>query len=278
MMFPENSLRPLRRISEILLLAPLLLPACKQEETPPEEPLNIFFIMSDDHSYQTISAYGHGLNHTPNIDRIARDGIVFTRSFVANSLSGPSRACLLTGKHSLAIGFTDNATIFDGSQQTFPKLLRQAGYQTAIVGKWHLGSVPQGFDYWNILIGQGQYYSPTFIDNGDTTVIQGYATQITADLAINWLETLRDKEKPFMLMMHNKAPHRTWMPDIEDLGTYDREDIPLPANFYDDYRGREAASLQEMRIDKDMRPDYDQKIGFDWTTRMNPNQREAWNN
>ncbi|MFA5278614.1 MAG: sulfatase [Bacteroidales bacterium] len=278
MMFLENSLRPLRRISEILLLAPLLLPACKQEETPPEEPLNIFFIMSDDHSYQTISAYGHGLNHTPNIDRIARDGIVFTRSFVANSLSGPSRACLLTGKHSLANGFTDNATIFDGSQQTFPKLLRQAGYQTAIVGKWHLGSVPQGFDYWNILIGQGQYYSPTFIDNGDTTVIQGYATQITADLAINWLETLRDKEKPFMLMMHNKAPHRTWMPDIEDLGTYDREDIPLPANFYDDYRGREAASLQEMRIDKDMRPDYDLKIGFDWTTRMNPNQREAWNN
>ena len=167
-----------------LTLVPVLILSCKQDEPNDDKPVNILFIMSDDHSYQTISAYGHGLNSTPNIDRIAREGVLFTNSYVANSLSGPSRACLLTGKHSIANGFTDNGTIFDGNQLTFPKILQKAGYQTAIVGKWHLGSEPQGFDYWNILIGQGQYYAPRFIDNGDTTVIQGYATQVIADLTI----------------------------------------------------------------------------------------------
>ena len=149
------------------------------------KPLNIIYIMSDDHSYQTIGAYGHGLIETPNIDRLADSGMIFTQSFVANSISGPSRACLLTGKHSHKNGFTDNTRTFDGSQQTFPKLLRQAGYETAVIGKWHLTSDPTGFDYWNILIGQGQYYNPTFIDNGERRVIPGYATDITTDLALD---------------------------------------------------------------------------------------------
>lgn len=145
--------------------------------------------MSDDHSYQTISAYNDSYIETPNIDRIARDGARFTNSFVANSISGPSRACLLTGKHSHKNGFTDNTQQFDGNQQTFPKLLQQAGYQTAVIGKWHLTSEPTGFDYWNILTGQGDYYNPNFIDNGEKKQIQGYVTNITTDLALDWLET-----------------------------------------------------------------------------------------
>lgn len=214
------------------------------------KPLNIIYIMSDDHSYQTIGAYGHGLIETPNIDRLADSGMIFTQSFVANSISGPSRACLLTGKHSHKNGFTDNTRTFDGSQQTFPKLLRQAGYETAVIGKWHLTSAPTGFDYWNILIGQGQYYNPTFIDNGERRVIPGYATDITTDLALDWLENKRDPEKPFCLLLHHKAPHRTWMPDLQDLGAFDDAELPLPENFYDEYEGRPAAAAQEMEIDR----------------------------
>ena len=141
--------------------------------------MNILYIMTDDHSFQTISAYDKRYIQTPNIDRIANEGVRFTNSFVANSISGPSRACMLTGKHSHKNGFIDNAHTFDGSQQTFPKLLRKAGYQTAMIGKWHLTSDPTGFDYWNILVGQGDYYNPIFIDNGEKRQIEGYATNIT---------------------------------------------------------------------------------------------------
>lgn len=224
------------------------------------KPLNIIYIMSDDHSYQTICAYGHGLIETPNIDRLADSGVIFTQSFVANSISGPSRACLLTGKHSHKNGFTDNTRTFDGSQQTFPKLLRQAGYETAVIGKWHLTSDPTGFDYWNILVGQGEYYNPVFIDNGERRVIPGYATDITTDLALDWLEHGRDPQKPFCLLLHHKAPHRTWMPDTTDLGAFDDADIPLPDNFYDDYTGRPAAAAQEMEIDRHMDLVYDLKM------------------
>ena len=206
------------------LLLPALagLAACtggdkKQEAAAPEQPMNILFIMCDDHSYQTISAYDQRYIETPNIDRIANEGVRFTNSFVANSISGPSRACMLTGKHSHANGFTNNSTRFDGSQLTFPKLLQQAGYQTAVVGKWHLASTPTGFDYWDILIGQGEYYDPYFIRNGEKIQREGYATNITTDVAINWLENLRDDSKPFCLLLHHKAPHRTWMPDTCDL-------------------------------------------------------------
>lgn len=225
------------------------------------KPLNIVFIMCDDHSYQTISSYDDRFTETPNIDRIGREGARFTNSFVANSLSGPSRACLLTGKHSHKNGFTNNEHgVFDGSQQTVQQLLRENGYTTAMVGKWHLVSEPTGFDYWNILTGQGDYYNPVFIDNGQQKVMRGYCTNITTDIALEWLESGRDTTKPFCLFLHHKAPHRTWMPDLCDLGLYDDVTYPLPDNFYDDYRGRPAAALQEMSIIKDMNVVYDLKM------------------
>ena len=225
------------------------------------KPLNILYIMCDDHSYQTISAYDQRFIQTPNIDRIANEGVRFTNSFVANSLSGPSRACMITGKHSHKNGFTDNTfATFDGSQQTFPKLLQKAGYQTAMIGKWHLVSTPTGFDYWDILDGQGVYYNPTFYCNGDTVVRKGYATNITTDLALDWLETKRDVNKPFCLLLHHKAPHRTWMPDTCDLDLFKDVNYTVPSNFYDDYEGREAAAAQEMHILKDMDLVYDLKL------------------
>ena len=182
-----------------------------------KKPMNIVFIMSDDHSYQTISAYDKRFISTPNIDWLADNGVKFQESFVANSLSGPSRACMLTGKHSHANGFTDNSKTFDGGQQTFPKLLQKQGYQTAMIGKWHLTSLPTGFNYWDILIGQGDYYNPDFLSNGKKIRRPGYVTNIIADMAIDWMENKRDKNKPFCLLMHNKAPHRVWNPDTCDL-------------------------------------------------------------
>lgn len=257
--------------------------------------------MCDDHSYQTISAYGSTLNHTPNIDRLAQRGVRFTNSFVANSLSGPSRACMLTGKHSHANGFTDNTKRFDGSQQTFPKLLRQNGYQTAMIGKWHLVSLPTGFDYWDILTGQGDYYNPTFIrsvDGEDSHAERlqrhGYSTTIVTDLALNWLSNQRDPQKPFCLFIHHKAPHRTWMPDLQDLELFSDSTYELPATFYDDYSGRRAAQEQRMTIARDMDLVYDLKMAdrdstihsFDrtlehwgramYTQRMDSAQQAAW--
>ena len=259
-----------------------------------ERPLNIIYIMCDDHSYQTISAYGSTVNHTPNIDRLAQRGVRFTNSFVANSLSGPSRACMLTGKHSHANGFTDNTKRFDGSQQTFPKLLRQNGYQTAMIGKWHLVSMPTGFDYWDILTGQGDYYNPTFICNGERLQRHGYSTNIVTDLALNWLSSQRDPQKPFCLFIHHKAPHRTWMPDLRDLELFSDSTYELPATFYDDYSGRRAAQEQRMTIARDMDLVYDLKMAdrdstihsFDttlehwgramYTQRMDSAQQAAW--
>ena len=268
------------------------LPSFAQNTAVTEKPMNILYIMCDDHSYQTISAYDHRFIETPNIDRIGNEGVVFTNSFVANSISGPSRACMLTGKHSHKNGFIDNAHRFDGSQQTFPKLLQKAGYQTAVVGKWHLTSNPTGFDYWNILIGQGDYYNPYFIDNGKKVQKEGYATNIVTDLALEWLENKRDNEKPFCLLLHHKAPHRTWMPDTCDLGAFDHVKFSLPENFYDKYEGRVAASEQEMSIFKDMDLVYDLKMadkeneihtktglekgGRHMYNRLNPQQKAAW--
>ena len=259
-----------------------------------EKPLNIVYIMCDDHSYQTISAYGSTVNHTPNIDRLAERGVRFTNSFVANSLSGPSRACMLTGKHSHANGFTDNTKRFDGTQQTFPKLLQQAGYQTAMIGKWHLVSLPTGFDYYDILTGQGDYYNPTFIRNGQHLQRHGYSTNITTNLALNWLANQRDPKRPFCLFIHHKAPHRTWMPDLQDLELFSDSTYELPSNFYDDYSGRRAAQEQRMTIAKDMDLVYDLKMAdrdstihsFDptleqwgramYTQRMDSAQQAAW--
>ena len=215
---------------------------------------NILYIMSDDHSYQTISCYGHNLNVTPNIDRIAKSGAHFHNSFVTNSLSGPARAAILTGKFSHKNGYYDNesGTRFDQSQITFPKLLQKAGYQTVMIGKWHLGGIPQGFDYFSILEGQGQhgfYYNPDFMEpDGLKAHVQGYVTDLTVDKALDWLQNGRDKGKPFMMQCHFKAPHRSWMPALDKLEMYEDTTFPLPDNFYDDYEGRLAAEMQLMEI------------------------------
>ena len=166
---------------------------------------NIVFVFTDDHAYQSISAYGSRINQTPNMDRIAREGVRFDNCYVTNSICGPMRAAILTGKYSHVNGFMVNGNRFDGSQQTFPKLLQRAGYQTAIVGKWHLSSQPTGFDYSEVLVGQGPYYNPPMLKNGKRTQHTGYTTEIITDLALDWLQKKRDSSKPFMLMFQHKA-------------------------------------------------------------------------
>lgn len=225
------------------------------------KPLNIVYIMTDDHAQQMISCYDNRFATTPNIDRIAQGGVRFTNSFVANSISGPSRACMLTGKHSHKNGKINNEDLFDGAQSTMPKILKAAGYQTAIIGKWHLESKPTGFDHWDILHGQGEYYQPDFITDKDTIRTEGYVTDLITDKSINWLEG-RDKEKPFILFVHHKAPHRNWMAKTSDLDYAEDKDFPLPDNFYDNYKGRDAAASAEMKIssDHDMDLLYDNKV------------------
>ena len=235
--------------------------SCSQQQAQDDQQYNIVYIMTDDHTAQMMSCYDRRYIQTPNLDRIAEDGVRFTNSFVANSLSGPSRACLLTGKHSHANGYTDNkkGSQFDGSQQTFPKLLQQAGYQTALVGKWHLGSDPTGFDYWEIIPGQGHYYNPDFITSEGTKRHEGYITDIITDKSLNWLEN-RDKDKPFCILIHHKACHRSWHPDMDDFNEYEDVTFPVPETFYDKYDGRIAAQQQEMSIAKDMGLVRDNKI------------------
>lgn len=258
----------------------------QQNNDQKKKPLNIIYIMSDDHSYQTISCYDKRYIHTPNIDRLADEGVRFTNSFVTNSISGPSRAVMLTGKFSHKNGKLDNKNDFNGSQQTFPKLLQQAGYQTAIFGKWHLGSEPTGFDRWEVLPGQGQYYRPTFITPRGNVDYEGYATTVTTDLSINWMDRERDPAKPFCLIIHHKAPHRNWMADTAELPLFEDVTFPLPETFWDNYNGRPAAAAQNMSIDKDMDIFFDLKMNdpeFDTPLksryslgRLNKEQRQAW--
>ena len=229
------------------------------EKTEVKKP-NIIFIMSDDHAYQAISAYGHGLNNTPNIDRIANEGVIFNRGFVNNSICAPSRAAMLTGKHSHMNGKVDNVHPFNWDQDNFAKTLQKSGYETALIGKIHLDGLPQGFDYSNVLPGQGQYYAPDFIENGVKKTYPGYITQVTTDLTLDWLATKRDKEKPFLLLYHQKAPHRTWMPEEKYFTLFDDKEFTPPANFFDDYTGRLAASKHEMGIYEHMDLVYDLKM------------------
>jgi uncharacterized sulfatase len=254
---------------------------------------NIVFIMTDDHAAQAISAYGHPVSKlapTPNIDRIANNGVKFNNNFCTNSICGPSRAVILTGKHSHLNGFRMNGETFDGSQPTLPKYLKEAGYQTALFGKWHLHGSPQGFDDWNILVDQGNYYNPDFIKNKDTTRIEGYATDIITEMGLDWLKNNRDKEKPFMLMVQHKAPHRNWMPALRHINKYDSIEFPLPKSYFADHKGQVAAQEQLQTIYKDMYEGHDLKMtvakGSDslrhnpWKTdfqRMTKAQREAWN-
>jgi arylsulfatase A-like enzyme len=252
-----------------------------------EKKLNIVYIMSDDHGYQAISAYNKRLIKTPNIDKLASEGVLFNRAYVTNSICGPSRATLLTGKFSHKNGFYDNRSVFDGSQQTFPKMLQDAGYQTAIVGKWHLVSEPTGFDYWKILPGQGAYYNPEFIENGKKETVSGYVTNLITDFSIHWLEQ-RDKNKPFCLLVHHKAPHRNWQPDTSKLALFLGSKFPVPANFFDDYSGRgSAAKLQKMSVISDMSLENDLKYTREPATidnpqlsfqKMNQDQLKSWIN
>jgi arylsulfatase A-like enzyme len=226
---------------------------------------NIVFVFSDDHATQAISAYGHAISKlapTPSIDRLAEEGMRFDRCMVTNSICGPSRATILTGKYSHLNGFYFNeATVFDGSQATFPKLLQAAGYQTSIIGKWHLGSDPTGFDHWEILPGQGLYYRPEFRGPDGVITEEGYVTDVITDKAIDWLEHERDPNKPFMLMVQHKAPHREWSPPVKYLTLFDDVTFPEPATLFDDYRGRTtAAHGQDMSLARTFEKDRDLKV------------------
>jgi len=233
---------------------PTLFSSCFYERKPP----NIIFIMSDDHAERALSCYSKQLISTPNIDRIAQEGILFENSFVTNSICAPSRATLLTGKYSHINGMRDNYDTFDGSQMTFVKILQKAGYRTGIVGKWHLKTDPTGFDEWRILVDQGEYYNPTFIENGEKQRYTGYAADIITDKALDFLQR-REDDKPFCLLMHHKGPHRNFMPDGKYLDAFDDRILPVPENFFDDHAGRPAAEHADMRV-TDMYLSYDLKL------------------
>ncbi len=248
---------------------------------------NILFIMSDDHAYQAISAYGFGLNKTPHIDRLAEEGAIFTRACVTNSICAPSRAVLLTGKHSFINGKVDNVQPFDWNQNNFPKLLQTHGYETAMIGKIHLDGLPQGFDFSMVLPGQGAYYNPDFLVNGKRQRFEGYCTEIITETMLDWLKNKRDPGKPFCALYHQKAPHRNWKPAPKYLSLYDDVTFEPPANYFDDYEGRgSAAKQQEMQVDGHASWGHDfkmrtspegKKTGFEnELKRFNAQQKEDW--
>ena len=249
--------------NQLLLLLSLLiyLTSCQTKESKSTNDTrpNIIFIMTDDHSYQTFSAYEKRYIQTPNLDRIAQEGVLFKNSFVTNSICAPSRAVMLTGKHSHLNGQLDNRMRFDSSQATVPKYLQQAGYQTALIGKWHLKSRPTGFDHYEVLIGQGNYYNSDFIENGDRKRSEGYVTDVITDKSLDWLEQ-RNKDAPFCMMVHHKATHRIWFPDTALFKEFEDVTIEPPPTFFDDYAGRRAANEQAMSIAIDMDLVWDNKM------------------
>jgi len=259
---------------------------------------NIILIMSDDHAYQAISAYSNHLMETPNIDRIAKDGILFSNACVTNSICAPSRAVIFTGKHSHLNGKIDNRFPFDTTQVTFPQLLQQGGYQTAMFGKLHFGNNPKGFDQFKILPGQGNYYNPDFItkDEGEIRV-EGYTTDIITDFTLDWLKEERDTDKPFFLAYWHKAPHREWLPPERHYKEYMKKTFPEPETLFDDYEGRGSAAKEaEMNLlthmnwagDSKISPEVMDELGIPETSnwdkrafentigRMTPEQRAAW--
>ncbi len=275
----------------------LLVAACGgAEEKKSNQRPNILFIMSDDHAYQAISAYSNRLIETPHIDRIAEGGMKFTNASVTNSICAPSRAVILTGKHSHLNGKIDNNFPFDTTQMTFPQLLQSAGYQTAMFGKLHFGNNPKGFDEFKILPGQGSYYNPDFITKKEGKIsLTGYVTDLITDMTLNWLKTEREPEKPFFLMYLHKAPHREWLPALRHLPEYTKRTFPEPETLYDDYEGRgTAAKTAEMNIlkhmfyagDSKVYPEVVKELGLDKkgdingfereVGRMNPEQRAEW--
>jgi len=255
-----------------------LLPGKKESQKRP----NVILIMTDDHTTQAMSCYGSRLIQTPNLDRIANEGMRFDNCYVSNSLCGPSRACVLTGKLSHINGFTDNSKTFDGNQMTFPKLLHQNGYQTGVVGKWHLTSDPQGFDYWSVLTGQGEYYNPDFRENGKDIRENGYVTDIISNKALNFIKN-RDTNKPFALLYYHKAPHGNWIPSPGKLGMFNNTNFPEPETLYDDYASLgTAAKSTLMQINNDLWEDYNLKVadvkeleGGDEIKGINANKADA---
>lgn len=248
--------------------------AADRDKEPPKQP-NILFIFADDHGYQAMSCYGSKVNKTPNLDRIANEGMRFDRCFVTNSICGPSRAVILTGKYSHLNGFATNGHSFNGKQQTVSKLLQKAGYQTAVIGKWHLKTEPTGFDHYHILQGQGPYYNPAMKTPNGIVKHTGYTTEIITEEALKWLKTGRDASKPFFLMYQHKAPHRNWQPGPDYLTMYDDVTIPEPETLYDDYEGRaSAAKLQKMTVAKDLNAN-DLKLVPQ--RGLNAEQTAAWN-
>lgn len=244
---------------------------------------NILFIFTDDHASHALSAYGSVINETPNLERIAQGGMLFRNAVCTNSICGPSRAVIQTGKYSHKNGFRVNGDKFDGTQVTFPKLLQAAGYETAVIGKWHLGEhmAPQGYNYSDVLIGQGPYYNPPMLvdANGDGERERvrrtGYTTDIITDLALEWIQNTRDDSKPFMLMYQHKAPHREWAPGPDHLTLYDGVEIPEPDNLFDTYetRGR-AAREQDMTIANTLT---DRDLKLTPPPYLNEEQLEVWN-
>lgn len=249
-----------------LVAAAPLVGCTPSTDTQKEERMNILYIMTDDHAFQAISAYGHqlaGLAPTPNLDRLASMGVLFQSAYVENSLSTPSRACLMTGMYSHQNGQTMLSNQIDSTVTFIPELMHEAGYQTGVIGKWHMLCEPRGFDTYRVLRDQGEYYNPVFKaedTHGEYVTEEGYATDLITKHAIEFLDN-RDKDKPFLLYVHHKAPHRPWMPDFKYLNLYDNVEFPVPDTFYDDYATRGAAvKEQRMTIDKDMSMIYDLKL------------------
>lgn len=294
----------LKTVSIVILPTALISHSCKKNEsknTEDKQRPNIVYIMTDDHSYQTISAYGHPLSKlapTPNIDRLANEGILYQQAFVENSLSTPSRACLMTGLYSHQNGQRQLGKGIDSTKTFFSELLQKAGYQTAVVGKWHMQCEPKGFDFYKILWDQGEYYNPEFRSKdtaGKYIKEEGYASTLITDHSIHFLEQ-RDKDKPFCLLVHHKAPHRNWMPEPQYLDLYEDIEFPTPETFRDNYDARcSPAHTQDMTIDKTMTLIYDLKVwelkdkspyNKEWNVdglkysldRMNPEQLKTWNN
>ncbi|NGP45440.1 sulfatase [Bacillaceae bacterium SIJ1] len=237
---------------------------------------NIVFIMSDDHAAHAMSCYGSKINETPNIDRIANEGMRFDNCFCTNSICAPSRAAILTGKYNHECGVRTLDEPFDARQQSLPKIFQENGYQTAMIGKWHLGhggiSDPQGFDYWNVFVNQGFYHQPKMIEMGEEKVFQGYATDLVTDFSMDWLDN-RDTDKPFLLFCHHKAPHRPWEPDEKHAHMYEDVHIPEPETFNDDYANRsEAAKAAKMRM-SDLRP---KDLKEDIPEGLTPEEENSW--
>ncbi len=263
------------RSGGVLLLVALGLSLSGCRDSAPATPPNILFVMTDDHASHAISAYGSVINRTPHIDRLASEGMLFRNAFVANSICAPSRAAILTGQYGHLNGVMTNRERFDSTRVTFPQLLQEAGYQTAIVGKWHLKSPPVGFDHWEVLPGQGTYYNPVFRTADGPVDHTGYVTDLITDKLLDWLRSERDPGRPFLLMFQHKAPHRAWEPGPDYLTMYDERPISEPETLFDDYSGRtSAAAEQEMTVERHL---FDRDLKLIPPPNLNEDQLAAWN-